>query len=103
MADAAQMQPAGFEGQALFLCLRDAGLFDAINTVLVMNLRKVEGHSKWPSLTRSRKPISNVSNDRSRARTGRSPGHSRMTVKSHDPAFASGDSRPIVLKNSALQ
>ena len=39
------------------------------------------------SLTHSRKPISNVSNDRSRAGTGRSTGRSRMSVKSHMPSF----------------
>ena len=40
-----------------------------------------------PSLTRSRKPISNLSNDRSRAGTGRSPGVSRMSVKSQTQSF----------------
>ena len=32
-----------------------------------------------------------------RAGAGRSPGVSRMTVKSHDPAFASDSSRPDIV------
>lgn len=40
-----------------------------------------------PSLAHSRKPISNLSNGRNRAGTGRSPGVSRMSVKSHKPLF----------------
>ena len=40
-----------------------------------------------PSLTRSRKPISNLSNGRIWAGTGRSPGVSRMSVKSQTQSF----------------
>jgi transposase len=41
--------PPGSTGQRYFYAWRDTGLFEAINTVLVMNLREIEGREASPS------------------------------------------------------
>jgi putative transposase len=43
------MLSAGLERQALFYAWRDSGLFEAMNTVLVMSLREIEGRAASPS------------------------------------------------------
>jgi hypothetical protein len=43
------MLSTGLDGPALFHAWRDVGLFDAINTVLVMNLREIEGRQASPT------------------------------------------------------
>lgn len=49
LAFAAQMFPSGRDGAALLLRVAQCGLFNGIDTLLVMNLRGIEGREASPS------------------------------------------------------
>ena len=49
MASAAKGFPADLDSARLFLCLRNTGLWQAMNQLLVAGARKLEGRDATPS------------------------------------------------------
>ena len=49
VAIAAQILSAGYTVRRYFYAWRNAGLFETINTLLIMNLREIEGREASPS------------------------------------------------------